>query len=221
MRRNSFLPDGALPRNPSWLNAPSRLALYDGAGGAGGGSDIPQEKVLEIGQKAVETYKAGLPKVPEKYDIKVPDKSLLPANAHERAAAIARTLNLTDNAHAQSIIDFANSELSSMATTTAKEHEEQVKKWGEEALKAPDLGNGKPDQLQAISARVTRLSKKYFPEAALKLLADTGLGNHPDFIRGFSKLADQAKEDLLETGSSEGGKKSIAERIYPSKAGTQ
>lgn len=214
-----------------------------GGGGGGGGTppatppaDPPAPNYAELAKaldpklvehlttSAVESFKGTLPKVPEKFDgLKLPEKAILPDAVLERTASIARELGLTSNEHAQKLVDFTHGEAAKLIEQIAADHrpggaayEAQAAAYQREALAAPDLGNGKPEVLQAHVARVTAFTQKYFPEPVRKLLTEHGIGNHPDFFRAVLKLANAAKEDGFEGGDSSkgGGKKSLAERIY-------
>lgn len=178
--------------------------------------DLDAKVITHIESQAVERYKGTLPKVPDKYNMKIPEKSMLPETVLERTATIARELGLSNDAHAQRLIDFVHGETSAMSESAKKQFDDQVKKYEELALAAPDLGNGNPKVLSAIVARVTRLTHKFFPEGIRKMMDEHGIGSHPDFIRGLSKIADQAKEDVLELGSIHGVKRPAAENIYGS-----
>lgn len=222
MRRN--FPDGQLHVNPSTFIG--RMSLRADPPGGSAAVEIPKDldpKVIDhIKNTAVEEFKGKLPKPPEKYTVKLPDTSMLPKEVLERTTAKARELGLTTDAHAQAIIDLLDSEVQSFVKSTTAEHSNVVRNWEEQALKAPDLGNGRPEVLQAHVARVKRVLNKYFPESARKLLDEHGIGSNPDFIRGLSKIADAAKEDAIEVGNNAGGRKgSAATRIYPSHGAKQ
>lgn len=215
MRRN-FMPDGQLHVIPSTY--PLSLRADPAPAAIEIPKDLDQKVVEHIRSTAVEEYKkTSAPKVPEKYTIKLPDDAVIPKGVLDKVAAKSRELGLTKDEHAQAIIDLINEEASGIVNRTLTEHSNQVKNWEEEALKAPDLGNGKPEHLQAHVARVKRLLGKFFPAGAVKLIDLHGIGSHPDFLRGLSKLADAANEDKIELGSIGGGRSgSAASRIYPS-----
>lgn len=217
MRRNSDL-GGQHTATPSTIV--QRLSLYDAP--AGGAVEIPKDldaKVIaHIESQGVEKFKGTLPKVPEKYNVKLPNNSILPETVLERTSAKAREMGLTSDAHAQGLLEFLQAEADGLLAQTAEQFKTQVKEWEKAALDAPDLGNGKPENLSAHVSRVKRLTEKFFPPAARKLLDEHGLGSHPDFIRGLSKIADLAKEDLIEVGDSRVNRKgSAADRLYGGK----
>lgn len=214
--------DGHRSATPFLFFATKRLSLFDGpedkgGGGGGGSGGITDAQKKEISDAAVTAFKATLPKVPDKYEVKLPDKTMLGEKVLERTSAIAREMGLTSNEHAQRLVDFADEQLGSFAERTAAEHKEQVTKWEGEALKAADLGGGSAAKLQALVARATAFTNKHFPEGIRTLLNEHGLGSHPDFLRAITKLADLSKEDDVATGDSKGAAKgkSHADRIYP------
>jgi hypothetical protein len=216
--------DGPITMKPSFLNTPARLSLFDGGGGGGGEppkppidfGSVPQDVRDAISTKAVEAFKATLPKPPEKYNIQLPKDSHLHETSLERTAAIARKLGLPKDELAQELLGLAQTEVAEFVNRTAEQHKQQAQKWYDDALKDAQLGNGKPEQLQAHLARTKMFLEKHFPEGARKLIDEFGLGNHPDFLRGIAKLALAAKEDGWEGGDSSGKDgRSRAERLYP------
>lgn len=175
----------------------------------------------KIGDGAVTAFKGTLPKPPEKYELKLPEGSLLPATVLERIPTAAREMGITSNEHAQRLIDLMDGESKELAQRIAADYspgggvfERQRTQFTEAALKAPDLGNGSPEVLQAKVARVTALATKYFPDDIRKLINDTSVGNHPGFFRAMLKIADLMREDNFVAGAVGVPRKSSAERIY-------
>jgi hypothetical protein len=209
--------DGQLTLTP--FTTAQRLSLRGDPAGAPAieiPKDWDQKIITHIETLAVDKFKGTLPKPPEKYNMKIPEKSMLSVDVLEKTATIARELGLSKDAQAQRLVDFLHGETEVLTTVAKKEFDDQVKQWEGLVLSAPDLGNGNPKMMSAIVARVSKLTQKFFPEGARKMMDEHGLGSHPDFIRGLSRIADLAKEDVIEMGSISGVKKSHAESIYPS-----
>lgn len=179
----------------------------------------------DVRTKVIEEYKATLPKAPDKYDVKLPDGSTLPATVLETVSTTARALGLS-NENAQRLADLVNSEATAVAKRLQQDYspggkvfESQRQTWQDAALKASDIGNGSPEVLQAHVARVTTLVQKYFPDDVRTLINDTGIGSHPGFFRGMAKLAEALKEDGWVKGPAfSGTRKSLAQRLYPEAA---
>jgi hypothetical protein len=55
---------------------------------------------------------------------------------------------------------------------------------------------------------------RVFSAEAKKLLDDTGLGNHPEFVKAFYQVGKMVSEDTPPNGQSPAGKKSNAEVFY-------
>lgn len=200
--------------------------------GGGGGTDsgkpvIPDDVKKQIGEEAINAYKASLPKPPDKYELKLPDGTMLPGDVTERTAAIARTLGLTTNEGVQSIIDLLHNEAKTLTGKIIADHspggaafEEQKRVWEEAALKAADIGNGDSAILQAKMSRVNNFLTKYFTEDARKALNEFGLGSHPGIFRSLAKIAEVMREDGWISGPEPRAKQSRADRIYGNKQTT-
>lgn len=177
--------------------------------------DLDPKVIAHLEAQGAEKFKGTLPKVPEKYNVKFPDKAALPKDVLERTTAKARELGLTKDEHAQQLLDFVLGEAQSIEDGAVKTHGDRLKQWEQEALDAADIGKGNPAHLSAVSARVGRLLQKFFPEKARALITEYGIGSNPDFIRGLSKIADLAKEDMIEGGDPGKGRTGTpASRIY-------
>lgn len=185
-------------------------------------SGLTADQVKEAFPKLYDSLGASLkPKVPEKFAVKLPEKATLSAEVLDRTTTAARELGLTSDEQAQRLVDFTNGEAQAVAERIAKDYspggsifESQRQKYTEEALKASDIGEGKPEVLQARVALATTFTNKYFPEAVRKAINDTGIGNHPDFLRAILKIGEALKEDGFVTGAASRPKKTTAQRIY-------
>ena len=176
--------------------------------------DKPAEKTTLLGDKPEGDKPAGdkpagdkpadeKPKGLEKYDIKLPDKSILKPDILERTAATARELGLPDNASAQKVVDLINetvaSHVQSMTEAVQPGGEEwtkNVNEWEAAALADKEIG-GTQEALQATAKRAQRVLKTFFPASVAQMLHNTGFGSHPDVLRAFVKIAKVIGEDKL------------------------
>ena len=144
------------------------------------------------------------PPVPEKYDLKLPEKPTLASAVLDRTATLARELGLS-NEHAQKLVDFTNTEAATILESLLTEHTpgsgsawlKQVEGWESEALKAPDLGNNNADTLKRQTELAKRVAATFFPEPVLKFLGDSGYSSHPDVIRGLIAIGKAMGEDKI------------------------
>jgi hypothetical protein len=146
------------------------------------------------------------PAAPEKYDLKVPENSLLESAQVEKLSAYAKQNGLS-NEEAQALLD---GESQAIATFV----EERKTAWKTQAIVDPEIGG------QHLNENV-ELAKRFidrFGSPALKQELDkTGYGNHPEVVRLFVRLGKEMKEDkLIMPGaqSSSGAQRPIEEIFY-------
>lgn len=160
---------------------------------AGDGGDKPDDKP------------AG---APEKYEIALPEGYALDEATFSKAEPVLRELNLTN--------EQATKLASVIAEVRASEAEafvQQVQEWGNATAADSEIG-GKALQ-ESLTAGRRALATHGTPE--LKALLDnTGLGNHPEVVRFFTRIGKTIPvEDKVVNGERSGSStKSFAERIY-------
>lgn len=117
---------------------------------------------------------------PDYSGLEIPDGSPLDASLLESAAAFAGEHGLTPE-QAQAIIDRD----SQRAVEGAEAWVTQVNAWEQQVRSDPDLGG---DKLAAtVQAGKAALAAYFSPEFAAEL-NQSGMGNHPEFIRGLAKI---------------------------------
>lgn len=138
---------------------------------------------------------------PEAYEIALPEGMVLDAEALEVAEPIFRELNLSNEAAsklaaaypaiAQKLTDRANQ-------AVINEVVAQRAQWGKDALADPEIG-GSPETFDAskkqAAAGLDRLGFKA-GHPFRTLLDETGLGNHPEMIRAWSRVGKAVSEDV-------------------------
>lgn len=151
----------------------------------------------------VKTEEAAKNQVPEEYaDFTVPDgveldKELLTTEFEP----FARELGLTQE-KAQKLVDMGSKIVERMTTQMHDAHAERVAGWLETAkadaeLKADIALGEKSEAARALNTIATPELKAY--------LNETGLGNHPEMIRMFLRIAPSMREDGLERGGAGSG----------------
>lgn len=206
----------------------NRFSLFEGGAAVVVPPDLDTKVVEHIGTQAVEKFKATLPKAPDKYEVKLPEKATLTADVLEPVSTLARKMNLS-NENAQELLAFSDGVAKSLRdkitadfSPGGAEFQKMKTQWEAESLAHPELGGGRPEVFSANIARINKLVEKVFPPETKKLLDDFGLGSNPAFLRGMAKIGLLMKEDdFIQGDSSKGtGKKSLAERIYPNQGAT-
>ena len=150
--------------------------------------------------------------VPEKYDLKLPKDSLLNDEAIKTVADFAKSKKLTQD-QAQSILERENA----LAIQGQDNQEKQVEKakadWLEQSKSDKEFGGDKFKETQELAYRAV---DKYGNKALKDALNETGLGNHPEWVRFAKNIGKAMADDKLVTGApgGTGQKKSTAEVLY-------
>lgn len=125
---------------------------------------------------------------PAGIELKLPDGFQADAGV-EKFKSIAKEAGL-DSKHAQKVFDlYAEAE-----AAKAEEQAAQRKGWAE-SLKADKEFGGAGYEANRMLAR--QAVTKFASPALQKLLAETGYGNHPEFVRAFVKIGKALGEDSI------------------------
>ncbi len=169
-------------------------------------SDVaPEQKPETTVPKEQEKPK---PVVPEKYDLKLSENSILDDVFIKRTEAYAKAQGLSQE-DAQSILKAQEEDVAAFM-------EDRKAEWKKTTLEDPEIGG---EKLTENIALAQRMLKKFASPSLEKELTRSGYGNHPEMVRLFVKLGRMAGEDkAVIPGSQEGrAQLSIAERLYGTK----
>jgi len=151
-----------------------------------------------------ETPKEVAPVVPEKYDLKLSEGSLLSADMLEKVSQYSKELKLT-NEQAQTV-------LAEREEAVASYVEERNQRWANEAKGDKEIGGEKLTESVEMSKRVV---ERFGPEIKAELYA-TGFGNSPNVIRFLTRIGKAMSDDQLVIRGAQGIEKPpIEERFYP------
>lgn len=195
------------------ITAPEPAATQQtGAEAATAATEAPGTKAegeADAGAKPAES-------APEKYaDFTQPEGQEIAPTVLAEVAALAKELNLTQD-KAQKVFDAAAKQAKSqadaqIATITALNNE-----WIAAVKADKEIGGDKLAENLA-SAKAAMLATST-PQLQV-LLDKSGLGNHPEVIRHFLKIAPAfAADKTLPNGKSPGDAKSAAKVLYPNAA---
>ena len=146
---------------------------------------------------------------PEKYEFKPTEGIKLGEKIIGKYSEIAKELNLTQ--------DGAQKVLTEIAPLIAQQQADVFKStreaWVNEAKGDKEIGGDKFNENLALAKKG---AGAYFSKEFVALLDQTGLGDHPEMIRGLMKIGKTVKEDTLVTGGQGGSPlESIASKLYP------
>lgn len=149
---------------------------------------------------------------PEKYEFK-PTKGIeLNAETLASFAVEAKALNLPQD-KAQALLDSIAPQLAKQQADTFKT---TVQGWQEAAKLDKEIGG---DKLPENLAHAQKAASTYFSADFNKLLKDSGLGNHPEMVRGLAKIGRTlASDTFVPGGSGLNAGDSAASKLYGKKA---
>lgn len=204
--------------------AMQRLALHnnEGEGGAGGKTEGDKPE----GEKPARKEGTGETPPEPKYELKLPENSVLDAAVTERLTSFAKERQLSPE-HTQQALEFMHSELSSNLESVLKAHQpggeawvEQDRLWREAAVKDPAIGAGDENTFKAAVEKAKKAAATFFPKSVLDFLETSGMGSNPDLLKGLLAIDSAMAEGKFTAGShvEEEQPKSRADRFY-SKSG--
>jgi hypothetical protein len=169
------------------------------------------------GQGTTQQPAAQKPVVPEKYDLKLPDGSMLDAAHLATIGSYAKELGLTQE-QAQKFVERDAALVGSFREREASRWNDMVKTWGEQSKADPEIGG---EKFTVNSQAAVKALDKFGTPALRKMLNDTGAGNHPELVRVFARIGQAMADDKIVTGSN-GGKlpRDAALVLYGSKPAT-
>ena len=150
---------------------------------------------------------------PEVYEFKAAEGQTFDPEFLKGYSEVARELNLTQEA-AQTMID-------KVGPVLAQQQQAQIARvrseWAEASKVDAEFGGTKFNENLAIAKQ--SIDKFATPEFK-QMLDDTGLGNHPEWIRYCYRVSKAFSPDNFEGGHKEGGAapndfNSMASRLYP------
>lgn len=150
------------------------------------------------------------PAVPEKYDFKLDDGSLLDAAYVEQFSQFAKEKKLTQD-QAQEFLQREAQALNSFVQKQQQEFEKVQAEWVNQIKNDSEIGGEKFNQSIELAHRAL---KQFASDSFLKELETTGYGNHPELVRVFAKIGNMIKEDKMISPSAAGGTRSIEEIFY-------
>lgn len=168
--------------------------------------------------------------MPDKYELKLPDKSSLDPAVLERTAATARELGLS-NESAQKALDFVNQEVATREAAFLQSHSPgdpaknippgeawvaQQEAWKSAAMADKEIG-GTPEQFDANVAAANKAFDKFATPEFRAHVWKTGLASHPEVVRVFARIGKAMGEgSVVMPGAQNGGAPSAAETLYGS-----
>ena len=146
-----------------------------------------------------------------KYDLKLPDGSLLPAARVEEIVTFAKERGLS-NENAQAVLERENQAVAQHVEGAKTDLKEKSVVWVKELEADKEFGGTAFKENAELSKRFL---KKFADEETLDALDSTGLGNHPGLFKMMVRAAKSMAEDkFIHPNSAAPVAKSIEDRLY-------
>lgn len=164
------------------------------------------------GNQAQSQQASGNSVVPEKYDLKLPEGSLLDPATVEKISSFAKERGLS-NEQAQAILERESASVSEYVKGQEEGLKAEAQKWVETIRSDKEIGG---DAFNKSVEHAKRLVDRYATADFKKVLDDTGLGNHPELVRMLARIGKAMADDtaVLPGTSSSTGQRSAAEIMY-------
>jgi len=147
-----------------------------------------------------------------KYELKLPEKSVLGDAVVGKTAELAKEMNLSPE-HAQKLLEHNNNIVGEYLSGIQSEWTQRVQDW-ETELKNDEKFGG--DSFDANSAAVQNVMDRFGSQELKDVLNATGYGNFPPLVKLLQNVAKAMSEDTFHTGQGEGqGQRDKADILYP------
>lgn len=144
----------------------------------------------------------------EPYSVSAPEGLTITDNVMSTFNELANELELPEEG-AQKIVD-------KIAPIISQNQEKQVEElkagWLEQAQTDKEIGG---DKLEANIAQAEKAQEQYFAPEFKAFLDKSGLGNHPEMIRGLMKVGATLSEDKIVNGGAPSGETDAADALFP------
>ncbi len=164
---------------------------------------------------------ANEPVVPEKYDLKIPENSLLDAAHVDAVSSFAKENKLT-NEQAQVILEREHNAAQAGVDAFKNKGQQLSEKWLEQAQADKEIGG---DNFKTTVALAKSALDKLFPSMEInQIMNDSGLGNHPAVLKGFAQIGKMLANDKMhQPGAQPAPKLPMTKRLYdnPTSPGNQ
>lgn len=149
---------------------------------------------------------------PEAYEMfKMPEGMTLNEEAAEAFSGVAKELNLTQD-QAQRLVDIQSAQVNTFSQAQEQAKADQQAEWSKSSQTDAEYGKGKYDA--SLNTARAAMREVGTPEL-VSALDETGMGDHPEFIRFFYRVGKAIGEDNFDFGNNGGDtKKSQADRIF-------
>ncbi len=156
-----------------------------------------------------------IPVVPEKYDLKLEEGSLLDPSHVEQFESFAKEKKMTQE-QAQEFLQREHKAIQSFYESQQQKFEQTKEAWKQQTISDPEIGGEKFNENIELAHRAL---KQFGSETFMQAIESTGYGNHPEMVRVFARIGKMMAESKIVTpGTQTGGpSKNMADIFYGDK----
>lgn len=152
--------------------------------------------------------------VPDAYDLKLPDGSLLTASDLEEISSYAKEKGLSQE-QATELMTREHLAVSEYHEAQQEAFKAKTEEWKKAVSNDKELGG---DNLAKSAEFAYRAVERFASPEFKEELNKTGFGNHPEVVRMFSRIGRAMSDDkIIGNGAPPVEKKSMEEIFYPTK----
>jgi hypothetical protein len=153
------------------------------------------------------------PKVPEKYELKLPENSPLQASALEEIAAFAKEQGFS-NEQAQKLVERQSEAIARFVEGQKEQLHTADADWKKTLSADPEIGGIALEENGKVAFRA---AAKFFGEEFVDAMIDMKLNHYPPLFKGLVRIGKaMANDSFVPPGSAAGAKKSAEEVLYGS-----
>ena len=152
--------------------------------------------------------------VPEKYDLKLQEESLIDSAYLEQFQAYAKEKKLTQD-QAQELLQREEIARKSYYDSQIQKWEQVKEQWKTQTMSDPEIGGEKFAENAELAKRTL---EKFSTPQFISALDSSGYGNHPELVRVFARIGQAMKDASIIGGNvNTGGNKSLEDIFYGGK----
>jgi hypothetical protein len=165
-------------------------------------------------QTTQDAPKPAEPVVPEKYELKLQEESLIDSAYLESFEAYAKEKKLSQD-QAQELLQREETARKSYYDSQIQKWEQVKEQWKQQTIADPEIGGEKFAENAELAKRTL---EKFSTPQFVSALDSSGYGNHPELVRVFARIGQAMREAKIIGGNvNTGGQKSIEDIFYGSK----
>lgn len=174
----------------------------------------PTEGKPEGTQESKADETPATPAVPEKYELKLAEDSLLPKARVEQIEAYAKANGMT-NEQAQALVDRESQAVDEFHTQQQEVLKAKAVEWVSDVKADKELGGEAFNQNVEAAKRALH---RFGNDQLKSMLDQSGLGNHPEFVRVFARIGKAMADDsFVKPGAQAGKQVRAADVLFGSK----